>query len=130
MTFLKAETSIADGKPIRLYEFKRGISRWTYTSADRDITHQSLVYQSLEGGVIDNGIKQTGQATADSVKITAPADFAPASLFRQVAPSSMLEVTIYAKHYGIDDFIVIYSGEVRSVRFWLDKCVLTCFGPV
>lgn len=126
MTFHSTETSISNGLPVRLYEFKRGISRWLYNSSDRDISHKSQLYKSLIGGIIDNGIKQTGQTTADAVKITAPPDFPPAQLFRQVAPSSMVEVTIYALHHGIDDYVVMYSGEVRGVQFLLDKCTLTC----
>lgn len=126
MTFHNAETSIASSKPVRLYEFKRGTSRWGYNSSDRDITHNTQVYKTLVGGISDSGIKQTGQATADALKITAPADFPTAQLYRQVAPSSMVEVTIYALHYGIDDYVVVYSGEVRAVQFLLDKCTLTC----
>lgn len=126
MTFHNAETSIASGKPVRLYEFKRGTSRWGYNSSDRDITHNTQEYKSLVGGISDSGVKQTGQAIADALKITAPADLSVAQLYRQVAPSSIVTVTIYALHYGIDDYVVVYSGEVRGVQFLLEKCTLTC----
>ena len=36
MSFNSRENSLADGAPIRLYQFSRGVMRWLNTSGDRD----------------------------------------------------------------------------------------------
>lgn len=44
-----------------------------------------------------------------------------------MAPSAPINVTVFGRHYGVDDYLVIWSGEVRSVS-WpaLDRCSLIC----
>ncbi|MFT0211837.1 phage BR0599 family protein [Pseudomonas sp. F1_0610] len=127
MSFNQIEKSLADAQPIRLYEFRRDVLRFTYNSSDRDITHNNQIFKSLVGGISDSGIKQTGQGTADALKITAPASLEVAQLYRGAAPSSPIFITIYMRHFGIDDFVVIYAGEVRNVGWPKpESCVITC----
>lgn len=126
MSFDSSERSLADGEPIRLYQFSRGVLRWNYTSADRDIDHLNQVFKSLRGSIGDGGIRQTGQTAPDTLKLTAPADIEVAQLYRGMPPSSSVGLTVFARHYEVDAYLVIWAGEIRSVR-WpaLDRCEIT-----
>lgn len=127
MTFDASERSLAAGKPIRLYEFTRGPLAWRYTSGDRDVVHQLRTFQALQGGISDDGIRQTGQSRPDQLQITAPADLEVAQLYRVAPPSAEVALTVFARHVGIDDYVVIWSGGVRSVK-WpsLGRCTIMC----
>lgn len=127
MTFDAAERSLADGAPLRLYLFQRGIQVWCYASGDRDVAHLSRVYKTLPGGIADDGVRQTGQANADLLQITAPADIEVAQIYRGVPPSADVSVTVFGLHAGVADYVVLWAGSVRSVR-WpaVDRCTITC----
>lgn len=127
MTYDARERSLADGQPLRLYLFTRGVRRWTYSGTDRDIVHLDETYKGLRGGIGDNGVRQTGQAAPDAFKLTAPADLEVAQLYRGAPPSVPVSLTVFALHAGLADYVVIWAGEVRSVR-WpaLDRCEVSC----
>lgn len=125
MTFSSRENSLATGRPIRLYEFRRGVLRWLYNSSDRDITHNNQLFRSLVGGITDDGIRQTGQASADSLSITAPASLDVAQLYRGVPPSNPIDLFIYDMHQDEPEVLVSWIGEIASVN-WprLDRCTI------
>lgn len=127
MSFNGREFSLATGQPVRLYQFARGILRWTYNTSDRDITHLGLVYKSLRGGISDDGIRQTGDASANAIKIIAPGDLEVAQFFRGVPPSDAIDLLVFDRHYGDDDYRASWIGEIQSVN-WpdLDRCEITC----
>ncbi|UQY32661.1 phage BR0599 family protein [Pseudomonas fulva] len=120
------EQSIADGQPIRLYRFKRGVIVWLYTSGDRDIYLGPEVYRTLRGGITDDGIRRTGEITADRMKVSAPADLEVAALYRGVPPSKEIELVIYDYHYGESTAQVAWSGSIETVRWpQLDRCEIS-----
>lgn len=124
-TYDLAEKSLASGRPVLLYRFGMQTVTWHYTSADRPIVHSSASYAPL--AISDDGVRQTGQSSADQLKITAPADVEVAKLYRGAPPSHPVSVTIFARHYDIEDFVTVWVGEVRGVR-WpaLDRCEISC----
>lgn len=126
MTFHNAETSISDGKPVRLYEFKRGVMRWLYNSGDRDILFNNGIYKTLVGGIIDEGVKRTGSVTADRMHITAPADIEFAQMYRAVPPADEIDLIIYDYHSDTTGAVIAWSGFVEMVG-WpsLEKCKIS-----
>jgi len=127
MSFDTLERSIADGAPRRLYLFQRGVQAWCYASGDRDVTHLARAYKAIAGGIADDGIRQTGQAQADMLQITAAADLDVAQLYRSLPPSADVSVTVFGLHESLADYVVLWSGSVRSVK-WprIDRCVISC----
>ena len=117
-TFHDAETGIDSGRPVRLYQFMLQTARWFYTSADRVVDHLAATYSPV--AISDDGIRQSGQASADTLKITVPSDLDIVSLYRGVPPSTPMAVTVYQRHYGIDAHVVVWSGEVAGVK-WKDS---------
>lgn len=113
MSFDARETSIAGGQPIRLYEFQRGVLRWRYTSADREIEYQTQSFSAV--AISDDGIRQ-GESGADALKITVPWDLPVARLFRSVPPSAEIDVIVRDLHYGESEGKIRFHGTIDSVR--------------
>ena len=127
MSFDSAETSLADGHPVRLYRFSCGAKAWCYTTGERPIEHLGLQYKALPGGIIDDGIRQTGQDEPDTIKLTAPASLDGAQIYRGTPPSSEVALTIFDRHGGIADYLVSWSGYVRAVKWTaIDRCEIVC----
>jgi uncharacterized phage protein (TIGR02218 family) len=127
MSFNTYEYSLAQGVPVRLYEFSRGVMRWLYNSSDRDISLGSQVFRTLNGGVSDGGIRQTGESKQDPFVITAPADIEVAQPFRVSRPSAEIGLKVFDLHYGDDEAVCRYVGSIVNVKWpQLDTCTITC----
>lgn len=127
MPFDDLEQSLADGRPIRLYQFIRGTQQWTYANGDRSIEHLARVYASVPGGVGDQGISLGGEASTQNVRITGPGDLDVAQLYRGIPPSDPVELVIYDLHFGDSEYRVSWVGEILDVSFpAADRCEITC----
>lgn len=131
MSFDQYEDSRDSGRPLRLYQFARGALTWNYTSGDRDVTveinGQTLTFVTVRGGFVDDGIRQTGQPSADTLVITAPGDLAVASLYRVLPPSAEIELTIWDKHADDEEAQVTWVGSISQVAWpQLDRCKISC----
>lgn len=113
MTFDVAEISKDDGIPVYLYEFKLNDKYWRYCSADRAVAAMSYTWQPIP--VVDDGVKQTGEAQVDALVILMPTDSPVVGLFLQTPPTNPVTVTIRRMHYGVEGYAVCYIGEVTSV---------------
>lgn len=122
--------SVQDGKPIRLYQFSRGAWRWGYTSADRDIRFKNMNFISLQGGIKDDGIRQTQDSGGDLLTLTVPAKSDLALMYRHFAPAQAVDLTIFDLHYpdlSLDParmeqegFLAVWKGFVVGVKFVSD----------
>jgi uncharacterized phage protein (TIGR02218 family) len=127
MSFDSRETSLATGAPIRLYQFSRGVMRWLYCTADRDITLSTQIFKTVRGGIADDGIRQSGDPNVDVLNITGPADLEVAALYRGVPPSRAVALTIFDMHHSEPDVEIAWAGEIQSVsRPRLDQCRIVC----
>jgi uncharacterized phage protein (TIGR02218 family) len=126
-SFDDLEISLAQGRPVRLYQFSRGPLFWRYVSGTVAVIQNTFSFEPVDGGIIDDGIRQTGQTTPDQLTITAPADLAVAQLYRIAPPSETVQLTVFARHDGADDYLVSWSGDIREVK-WpeLDRCSIIC----
>jgi uncharacterized phage protein (TIGR02218 family) len=119
MNYTEQELSLHDGQPVRLYLFERAAAaRWAYTNADRAITQSGIEYRALPIG--DDGIRLSGEASADQLIVTLPDDLDLVRLYRGIAPSDDIWLTIRDTHAGLPDAIdstaVVWVGNVRACR--------------
>jgi len=127
MNFDAREQSLAQGQPVRLYQFSRGVLHWSYNTSDRDITWNNQIFRTIRGGIIDSGIVQSGDPEADKLTITAPADLEVAQLWRGVPPSDQTELVIYDMHWVDSEALVTWLGSVSGVNWpTLDTASITC----
>lgn len=116
MTIATVETTIQSIQSGRLYQFDRSANVvWRYTSADRKISH--LAQDWLPQPISDNGVRMTGEASADTLEIVVPASLPVAQLFRATPPSEEVFVTIYDYDAGEQDADVCWVGSVSAARF-------------
>lgn len=116
MSFSAAEKSIAAARHARLYQIERSETVvWRYTSADRAITWDGHTWEPL--AISDDGVRMTGEASADALKITLPATAPAAQLFRSTPPSVEVFVTLYDYDAGENDALVAWVGSISAVIF-------------
>jgi uncharacterized phage protein (TIGR02218 family) len=116
MSFDDFETSISGGQAVRLYQLDRSVTVvWRYTNADRAITWGGHVYAPL--AISDDGIRISGQATADKLTLTLPALAPVAQLFRGTPPSEEIFLTVYDYDAGAADGEVVWIGSITSVTW-------------
>lgn len=127
MSFTSAENSLSGGRPVRLYQFSRGVLRWNYNSSDRDITHNNEVYRSLAGGISDDGVRQGASDGVRNTRIVAPGNIEVAQFYRGIPTSDTIDIVIFDRHIGETDFRVCFVGEIQSVN-WpaVDRCQIVC----
>ncbi len=120
MSFDSRERSVADGKPLALYEFNRKTIFWHYTNADRDITHGFLpdgvtpaVYEAIT--ISDDGFAQSGDPSSDDFVITVPAGIPLLAGWRGTPPSDKLYLTLRKQHYGDAEAPVVWIGFITNV---------------
>lgn len=124
MTTAAQDISNYDGQPIFLYQFSRtskptlgGPSVTTfyrYTSSDQDWTDASdIVWRAV--AISDDGIRQSGDTTADQLTITMPFDSAVPQLFVGSPPSDPIMAQI--RHTNVDetDSFLAWAGVVAGV---------------
>lgn len=125
MSFNDTEISNDDGRPISLYSFTLDTAVWRYTSGDADVILNG--YKWVAVPISDDGVKLTGEATTDSLAITAPNTIAPVQMFIGTPPSQAIMVGIYHYHEGDTEAVLGYVGELMQVgQPEPGKAVITC----
>lgn len=127
MAFESYEDSVEGSRPIELYEFIYQGTTTRWTSYDRDVTVNLLLYRAAPG-LTRSDIEDSGKNVANpNVTITGPADFEPAQVFSICPPSDVVNVLIKRTQASdIDDPQVIWAGRVLSVSWPLDAVKMTC----
>lgn len=129
MAYETLEQSIDSGHPQELYQFQIGALFLYYTSADADITFQSIVYRSV---YIKRGeISQSREEARDRLKIEVDKDNGVAELFREQPPFYEVQVTIFRFHKDdpdAPDIRYLFRGKVLDVGWpdGLTKAVINC----
>lgn len=103
-------------QPLRLYLIERSdTTAWRYANADRAIAWDSHTWEAL--AISDDGIRLTGEATADEIKITAPAHIPAVQLYRVLPPSAEVFVTVYDYDAATQEAAVCWQGSISAALF-------------
>lgn len=123
MTVNDRDLSNYGGAPITLYEFTRRstptisgveiVTRWRYTSADRDVVIGSDTFTALP--MEDDGLRQSGDTSNDTVTIAMPATAAIPTMFVGSPPSDPISVLIMRTHNGEPDTLTAWAGLIGLV---------------
>lgn len=115
MAFNELETSSYLGRPVVLYEFELESTKWRYASSARDKVVGGQRYTACP--IQDDGVKQSGEVSSDTLTITAPASIGPANVFIGSPPSGTMLVRIRHMHEGDSEAPVVYVGEVLQIDY-------------
>lgn len=124
MSFLSAEISIFGGKPIELYEFRRGNTSWHFNTSRKDFIYLSNTYSSVY--VKRDNIRSTGANGRQALNITVAADNPLAVTYLGGMPAQATTLAIYRKHVGEDEIGQVWAGRVVNVEFSGDEATLKC----
>lgn len=123
MTVADKDVSNYDGAPIMLYDFYRrsvptltGVlveTHWRFTSADRDFTLGADVYAAT--AIADDGIRQSGNTSADQLTITMPHTLKIPQMFVGSPPSDPIYCLIRHANEGETDSFIAWAGIVGMV---------------
>ena len=111
------------GRPVCLYEFSWGPTKYRYTSADRDITYGTEVVDELTVPIVwtalpisDNGFTQ-GISSQDFV-VTVPSTIPVVGLFRTTPPSTSIDLVCRRFHRDdpAQEAVVYWTGTVGNVK--------------
>lgn len=133
MSFSEKETSVQDGRPIELYEFRFGPGdddAYRFTTAEQEVVYSTKVYSPLP---ISRGrVSSSGTFDRTSLSVSVPKSCQVVELFRVYAPAYPVVLTIREGHETdlAGEFNVIWIGRVLSCnRGSKDKkftAILTC----
>lgn len=126
MTFDARERSLRDGRPLRLYEFAYGPATWRYASGDRDQFLLVQTWRSLTGGIIDEGIRQSGDPSSDALTITVPPDLPVVALLRTLPPTEEIAVVVRDVHVGDGEARVCWVGSLVDAKRRGEAVELAC----
>lgn len=117
-TYSSYESSTEQGRPIQFYRFTLPVEGqspiiWTYTNADEDITVGGQTF--MTSPITDDGIKETGEAAGDAMKITAPDNVGPAVAYGSSPPAAGIKVEILRMHEGMTTLRICYVGEISGI---------------
>ncbi|MDE1998015.1 MAG: phage BR0599 family protein [Burkholderiales bacterium] len=121
MTYATVETSAALGQPVELYEFRRGVTAWRYTSAQTDQTLGTDIYTALP--LQRGGIKLNSQMSQQRLELTLSRDVPLAAEFVATPPSDVMLLTVRRKHATDADVVIVWQGRVLAAQ-WADQATM------
>lgn len=124
MTYDARETGMQSGEPIELYQFIFGENIYRYTSSKEQVTYSGEVW--LPAPLKRSSIDFTSEKGRNNIKIETSRTFPVADLFRLIPPSDVVMVTIYRKHRGDIETVIIWSGRMLNVEFAGSSATLQC----
>ncbi len=116
MSWFTRERGEYTGKPVWLYRFSMGTTRWLYSGGDKPVTFNNEVY--APAAITHGGVSIGADTDRDSLAITMPRNADIPAMFYGGAPEGVLSLVLYEKHDGDDDYVVRWQG--RLVGFTLD----------
>ena len=111
MGYLNRTNSVSDGQPITLYQFALGNNQkvWRFTDADQDITVNGEQW-------LATAISDSGRKTGDNLRVSLPSDNAVAQLFRGIAPSQSVTLTVMRLHWQDNEIRVVWIGTIIEAK--------------
>lgn len=126
LTLRQIEASLSLSRPVELYLFENGQTRYAYTSGSRPHLHaDGQVYSPL---AIKRGkIQRSAEDFKNKLTIEMPGDSQIPLLFRNSLPTNHVYLRVFrAQRDEKEKFINIFSGEVSSVAWNNSVATIEC----
>jgi len=120
MTFLAFETSAEGGRPVELFEFRSSTADFNFTSAEDDITFESILYSAET--ISRTAIVTQTNDTDDRIQVTVPIGNTFVEAFKAIPPGQKSTLTVRKFHRDDTDLEArqLFKGVVQSVGFQQD----------
>lgn len=118
MTYDAIERSAAGGRPVELFEFRRGTVVWRYTSADQDVFVDEFTYSRA---IIDrSNVERGSEMNRSGLRLTVARDFPIVAMFIVSPPVDVVSLTVRQYHEGDGATVVIWNGRILAVTPWVN----------
>lgn len=126
LTLQKIESALSISRPIELYLFEHGASKFAYTSGSKAHLHvDGLVYAPL--ALRRGKLQRTNEDYKNRLSVEIPGDSPVPSLFRSTLPSDHVTLKIFRTQRDLkNQFINIFAGEVVGVTWNNSIASLDC----
>ena len=126
MGYTTYETSIQDGAPFELFEFRQGSTFYRFTSAAQDIEKGSDVY--VAEYLRRDEVKQVDDIAKGGLKLTFPRTNSFAFSFLTSAPDVVTTITIWRAHYTDPtlECLAYWKGRVLKASATDSEVTLDC----
>lgn len=111
MSYLSKTHSVAEGRPIDLYQFVRGENEkiWRFCNADKDLEINGEKW-------LATAISDSGQGGTGEVNVVLPSNNPVAQLYRGIAPSQPVKATIMRLDIEEREIRVVWIGTITEVK--------------
>ena len=122
----KIEAALSISRPIELYLFEHGESKFAYTSGSKSHLHvDGLIYNPL--ALRRGKLQRTNEDYKNRLSVEIPGDSPVPSLFRSTLPSDHVTLKIFRTQRDLkNQFINIFAGEVVGVTWNNSVATLDC----
>lgn len=126
LTLQKIEAALSISRPIELYLFEHGESKFAYTSGSKSHLHvDGLIYNPL--ALRRGKLQRTNEDYKNRLSVEIPGDSPVPSLFRSTLPSDHVTLKIFQTQRDLkNQFINIFAGEVVGVTWNNSLAALDC----
>lgn len=120
MSFVAQETSVEEGQPIELYDFRLGTQAYLWTSNPIAVTYNSLTYEPME--VSREALQFSADTRAEALKITVPASTPLVRQYINSVPGQRATLTITRVHRNdsANEPVQMFKGIAQTVGFDLN----------
>lgn len=124
MAFDDYEISVEGSRPVELYEFSYQGGNLRFTSADRDITFNSVLWR--RSAISRTKIDESGDISKASLTLTGPPDWEVAALFDPSPPDDVVGLALYRLQLTDNTAEVEWLGRALSARWPKDQSEVRC----
>lgn len=125
MSYDAVDQSVEGGRPIELFLFRSTGTQFAYTTSPTPITYGTIVYTPASIDRPEPSLTALYENKAFEITIPATDPLVNPRYVRTVPPSRET-VTIYRKHLSDPEAIVLFVGEIKSVRFEDNHAKISC----
>lgn len=124
MAFDDYEISVESSRPVELYEFSYQGGNLRFTSADRDITYNSVLWRAA--AIERTKIDETSDISKAALTLTGPPDWEVAALFDPSPPDDVIGLVLYRLQLTDGTAEAIWLGRALSGRWPKDQSEVRC----
>ena len=114
VTFVQAEGSVQEGKPLTLVKISTPGQNWYLTSADTEVVHDLNTY--IPSAFTLSTIEEVTDVEKATVTLTVPSDHPLRDILNYNGYGRIFNVTVFGRHHLIEGFTIRWKGRVINIE--------------
>lgn len=114
VTFVQAQGSVQEGKPLTLVKISTPGQTWYLTSADTDVVHDLNTY--VPSAFKLSTIEEVTDVEKATLTLTVPSDHALRDILNYNGYGRIFNLTVFERHHLIEGFTIRWKGRVINIE--------------